>query len=81
MLTSSSVLAHFNPEEKIKLTVDASKFALGTTLSHVYKDKKERPIAFASTLLKSMEIKYSQAEKEALVMIFGVKKFFQYLYG
>lgn len=81
MLLSSSVLAHFDPKKKIKLTVDASQFALGATLSHIFDDGTERPIAFASRLLNKAEISYSQIEKEAAAIIFGVKKFFQYIFN
>ena len=41
----------------------------------------KRPIAFASRTLNSSEMNYSQLQKEALAIIFGVKKFDQYLYG
>ena len=44
-------------------------------------DGSERPIAYGSRTLSIAEQHYSQIEKEALSLIFGVKKFHQSLYG
>ena len=41
----------------------------------------EKPIAFGSRTLSAAEKKYSQLDKEALSIIFGVKSFQQYLQG
>ena len=44
-------------------------------------DGQEQPIAFPSCMLSKSEQNYSQIEKEALALIFGVKKFHLYLSG
>lgn len=80
-LTSDQVLTHFNSKGKIILTVDASPHGLGAILSQIGDDGLERPISFASRTLSSAEKRYSQIQKEATAIIFGVKRFHQYLYG
>lgn len=50
-------------------------------LSHVYPDGTERPIQYASQSLTETQKGYSQIDKEAYGIIFGIKKFHQYLYG
>lgn len=81
ILTSDQILTHFNPDAKIILTVDASPNGLGAILSQIDSDQQEKPIAFASRTLNSAEKKYSQIQKEATAIIFGIRRFHQYLYG
>ena len=50
-------------------------------LSNKLENGIEKPIAFASRSLAPAEKKYSQLDKEALAIIFGVKRFHQYLYS
>ena len=48
---------------------------------HWREDGLDKPITFSSQTLTPAEKKYSQLEKEGLAMVFGVKRFHQYLYG
>ena len=80
-LTSTDVLAHYDPKLPVGLACDASSIGVGAVLFHKYSDGSERPIAYASKSLTSAEKNYSQIEREALSIIFGVRKFQQFLCG
>ena len=81
LLTSASVLVHYEPDRELVLACDASEYGVGAVLSHHFEEGFDRPIAFASRTLAPAERKYSQLDKEALAIVFGVDKFHQYLYG
>ncbi|CAH2086484.1 unnamed protein product [Euphydryas editha] len=83
-IASDQVLVHYNPKLPVILSCDASKYGLGACLAHEIKIGNvvcERPIAFASRTLNDAETKYSQIDKEALAIIWAVKKFDLYLKG
>ena len=81
VLSSDQVLVHFDPNKTLVLACDASNVGIGAVLVHRYPDGSERPIANMSKTLIAAERNYSQIHKEALSIIFGLKKFYQYLYG
>ena len=81
MLLSADLLIHFNPDLEVTLSCDASGVGLGAVLAHKLPDGTERPIAYASRSLNKAEQNYSNIEREALAVTFGVKKFRDYLYG
>ena len=80
-LTSQKLLVHFDPDKALILSCDASPYGVGAVLSHQFLDGSEQPIAFASRTLAPAERKYAQLEKEGLAILFGVKRFHQFLYG
>lgn len=43
-------------------------------MQHTTADGEEHPVAYASLSLSPAEVKYSQIEKEALSLVFAVKK-------
>jgi len=80
-LASSKVLVHYDPNLPLVLATDASPYGLGVVLSHIMPDGSERPIAYGSRTLTKSEVNYSQIDKEATAIFWGLKKYFQYCYG
>ncbi|KAL6462444.1 hypothetical protein MHYP_G00288660 [Metynnis hypsauchen] len=70
------VLTYFDPTKDVKLQVDASKCGLGAVLL-----QEEKPVGYASKALNETEGNYAQIEKELYAVLFGCKRFHQYLYG
>ena len=81
MVSSDIVLTHYDPDKELRLSTDASAYGIGCVLSHVMPDGSERPIAFASRTLNDAEKVYPQLQKEALSIVWGVKRFQYYLEG
>ena len=81
MLTSDTVIVHFDPDLPLTLACDASGYGLGAVLAHKMPDGSEKPIGYASRTLSPAEQNYSQLEKEGLSCIYGIRKFHDYLFG
>ncbi|XP_058445441.1 uncharacterized protein K02A2.6-like [Malaya genurostris] len=80
-LISPQVLMPYDPDLPLILATDASKYGLGAVLSHRLTNGQERPIAYASCAMSITQQRYPQIDKEALAIVWAVKKFFNYLYA
>lgn len=75
-MTKAPVLAYFNPEKDLVVQADSSYSGLGTVLM-----QKGKSIEYTSRSLSESERQWTQIEKEALAVLFGLEKFDQYTYG
>ena len=80
LLVNSEALVHFDPTLPIKVSADSSSYGIGAVLCHEI-DNMERPVYFVSRTLTETERRYSQVEKEALALVYGVTSFHDYLWG
>jgi hypothetical protein len=80
VLSEASMLVLYDPSKELILSVDSSSFGVGAILSQIV-DGVECPIVFESATLNTSQRNYSQLDKEALAIIFGIKKFHKYLWG
>ena len=75
-ITSKPVLACYKFSKEATLTVDASEFGLGAVL-----EQCGQPVIFISRRFTRAEKNYSQTQKEALAVIYAVRRLHKYLYG
>ena len=64
-----------------QLATDTSPVGIGAILEQEQEDGSYRPIYYASRKLSKVEKRYSQFEREALVIRWAREKFYLYLYG
>ena len=74
-LCCKPILIHYDPSLPLKLACDASHYGVGAIIAHVLPNGEEKPIAYGSCTLSKTEQNYAQVEKEALAIIFGIRKF------
>ena len=72
LILNSQTLVHYDHTLPPYLSCDASSYGAGAVLSHKM-NGQFRPVAFASCSLTSAQKNYSQIEKEAFNIIFGLK--------
>ena len=80
LLENCKMLTLYNPNLPLGIVCDASSYGVGGVLFHII-DGLERPIKFYSSTLNKAERNYSQIEREALAIVFTLKKCHKYVYG
>ncbi|GBN62840.1 Retrovirus-related Pol polyprotein from transposon 17.6 [Araneus ventricosus] len=74
LLQSTTVLKFFDKDKPIVLYVDASSFGIGVL-------QKGQPVAYTSATLSEAQSRYSQIEKELLVIVHACEHFHYYVFG
>ena len=69
------------PRKNLSSLMMLVSMGVEAVLSHIMPNGNEKPVAYASRTLSAAEKNYSQLDKKGPVIIFGVKKFHQYLLG
>lgn len=80
-LQSDLLLTHYDPDLPIIVSADSSQHAVGAVLLHEYPDATQKAVMHISRSLSDTERKYSQIEKEALALVYAVRKFHKFVYG
>ncbi|XP_049865049.1 uncharacterized protein K02A2.6-like [Pectinophora gossypiella] len=81
LLSETIILTHYDGSRPMIVTCDASAHGLGAVLAQRDAEGRERPVACVSRALTPAELNYSQIQKEALAIVYAVKKFHQYLFA
>lgn len=79
-ITNTPVLRHFDPNLPIRVTTDASQYALGAVLEQV-ENSTARPVAFHSRTLNPAEQNYAAHERELLGVVDALRVWRVYLHG
>ena len=79
-LASCARLSHPDYTRTMIIHPDASGYGLGAVLLQTI-DGKEKPLGFASRLLKGSELNYSITEKECLAAVWALQKFRYIVWG
>jgi len=80
VLQSAELLVPFDIAKELVLATDTSDYGVRVVLSHKMEGGTECAIEYMSRSLNGAERKYLTLEKEAPAIIFGAKKFHQFLY-
>ena len=80
-LTTKPILIRPNFDQRFVPHTDASDFGLGAVLAQEVAGKREGAVAYLSRSLTQAERNYDTTEREALAVVWAVKKLRHYLIG
>ena len=80
-LTTTPVLALYDPTKPTTVSADTSAFGLGAVLMQDDPGKGRRPVAYISRTMSPTELRYAQIEKEALSITWACDRFSEFLIG
>ena len=80
-MASAPILVFPDWNKEFHVHVDASSIALGFFLAQPSEGDLDHPIAYASRKLSFAEQTYTMTEREGLVMVYALQKFWHYLLG
>lgn len=78
---TNNILQLYDPKKTIVLAYDASYYGLLAILSQKDTNNVEKPIAFGSKKIPEAELHRAILDEEAAAIVFGFKKYDQFLYG
>lgn len=82
MLTDDTVMAYFDPGRKTRLKTDAGPGGMAATMKQYDPEvKRWRPVTYRSRVFTDTQSRYSQLEKEAKAVEWGIFANQIYLYG
>lgn len=79
-MTKENTLGYYNVNDRTQVIADASTVGLAAVLIQ-FKQSERRIISYASRSLSQTEQKYAQTEKEALALVYAVKRFHFYIFA
>ena len=80
-LAAQTLRVHFEESRPLILATDASPYVIGAVLMQKHDDSIEHMVTCASRTLSATKRRYAQFDKEALSIVFGFKRFRQYVVG
>lgn len=80
-ISSEACLQLYNPKAETLILCDASPIGVAAVLVQKNEKNEERPVYYASKILNDTQKRYAQLHREGLAVVFGLKKFYKYIYG